>query len=256
MSSFFSPQKSRRNLVNSILCAIFSLFVFLFLLVLVALPTPVSADPVAATGLVPGASTKRNLSMLNVTRVDAIAGNITRLDIDALSITQGWQGYYGNVSGSMVLANAENQSFYEWNNGTSVSGEIYASRNDSIDWDTINCSTPLQIAAEESALGMDASDVDSVSNTFNGTGPAFTVAGNNLNSCPATNVFVNGAAQGATYHQILLADGADRIVYSTIIDHASTGFDGNQWDFQLMVGENGHLNSDPTHYYFWVELGS
>jgi len=226
------------------------------LVVLLLLPAAFAA-PVPATGLTSGVSSQRDLSNLNTTSVDAVAGNVTRLDINALSITQSWQGYYGNISGNMVLADAGNNSMYEWGNGTSVTGEVYASRNDTISWATINCSNTTVIAAEETYLGQTSGDADSVTNTFNGTAhPSFLVGGRNMTSCPSTNAFVNGGSQTTDYHQVLLADGSGKTVYTTLIDHGAIGYDGNQWDFELMVGENEHAGSEgPTIYYFFTELG-
>ncbi len=253
-----APASRRRQAVVHVTTTTQKLLLLLALgLVLAPFAFPsAAADPVSVTGLVPGASSRRDLSSLNTTQVDAQAGNVTQLDIDALSITQSWQGYYGNVSGSMLLANANNQTFYDWANGTSVGGQVYASRNDTVDWSTINCSNASVIAAEEAYLGQNAGDADSVNNTFSGTAPSFLVGSRTMSGCPGTNVFVNGSAQSTDYHQILLADGAGKTVYTTIIDHGAYGFDGEQHDFQLLVGENGHVgDTATTPYFFYTELG-
>jgi hypothetical protein len=230
--------------------------VFLIVLSALLLVETVFAAPVPATGLTPGVSSHRNLSNLNRTSVDAQAGNITQLDINALSISQSWQGYYGNISGNIILADANNRSLYEWGNGTSVHGEVFASRTAAVDWDTINCSNTTIVSAEETYLGQNAGDADSVSRTFTGSAhPSFLVGMRNMSGCPSTNVFVNGGAQSNDYHQILLADATDNLVYTTIIDPGKTGFDGQQHDFQLLVAENGRPgNEAPTTYYFFTEL--
>ncbi len=129
-------------------------------------------------------------------------------------------------------------------------------RTASMTWSTINCSNATVIADEEAYLGHAALDADSVTNTFTGIGhPSFFVGTRNLTSCPSTNTFVSGAAQSTDFHAILLADGDGNVAYTTIIDYNSTGYNGETHDFQLLVGENGHGNSDITQYYFWVELG-
>ena len=214
-------------------------------------------EPVPASGLTKGESSRRNLSTTNVTSVDAQGGNVTRLDINGMSITKSWQGYYGNISGNIILADANNNSLYEWGNGTSVTGKVYASRNSTISWATINCTNASGIAAEESYLGQSASDADSVTNTFNQTDhPSFLVAGRNMTGCYSTNTFVNGAFQESHFHEILLSDNNGRIVYTTIIDNDQVGYDGSTHDFQLLVGENEHIGSEgATQYYFFVELG-
>ncbi len=229
----------------------------LTLLTLSLLPATL-ALPSSATGLTVGTSSRRNLTTSNTTSVDALAGNVTRLDINGLSITTSWQGYYGNISGNVILADAQNYSMYEWGNGTSISGEVYASRNDTIDWANIQCANSTIIAAEESYLGQSSGDSDSVTNTFNSTShPSFFVGTTNLTGCPSTNAWTSGAQNASNWHQILLADPNDKVVYTTIIDHGATGFDGETHDFQLLVGENGkNGDTSTTTYYFYTELGA
>ena len=75
-----------------------------------------------------------NYTFVNSTRAPAdtassypaIAGNVTEINIDGFTTTQTWQGYYGNISGSIQLANADNKVMYNWSLA-SPQGEIYAS---------------------------------------------------------------------------------------------------------------------------------
>lgn len=226
------------------------------LLLVSYLPT-VLAIPSPATGLTAGTSSRRNLSTSDVTNISAQAGNVTRLDINGISITTSWQGYYGNISGNILLSDADNNSLYEWGNGTTITGEIFASRNDTIDWGSINCSNSTQVSAEETYLGQASGDGDSVTNTYNETDhPAFLVGARNMHTCPSTNAWSSGTRDPNSWHQVMLADTNDKIVYSTIIDQGSTGYDGNGWDFQLLVAENEKTgNEGPTTYYFFTELG-
>lgn len=230
--------------------AIFATLLLLLIPQALAIPSP-------ATGLTEGATSTRDLSTLNVTSVNAYAGNVTALDINALSVTQSWQGYYGNISGNLVLADGNNNSLYEWGNGTSNTGEIYASRNNSISWTTINCSNTTHITQEETFLGQSATDTDSVTNTFNETDhPSFLVGAQNMTSCPSTNTYVSGAAQNTDFEMILLADANNNTVYTTIIDDGTTGYNGQSHDFQMLVGDDGHAgDTQATTYYFYTELG-
>lgn len=222
----------------------------------------VLAEPSAPPGIVNGGSEKRNLSELATNPVQAQGGNITALNIDALSTTRSWQGYYGNISGGITLDNGNNETFYNWSVTTgSATGEVYATRNDTITWVGINCTSSAQRTTEETALGHIASDGDSVTNTFNTTThPAFFVGSDAIiaDTCFSTNANVNGVPDVNRFHQILLTDGSanQNIVYTTIIDADQTGFDGSTYDFQLLVGEDeSDGNEGPTTYYIWVELG-
>lgn len=218
----------------------------------------VLAVPTPPTNVYPLASSSRQLPDVSTTFIDAVGGNVTEINIDALTITKSWQGYYGNVTGNIHLDDAGNNSFYVWGNATTLSGEIYASRNSTIQWMTINCSTGAQRAAEETYLTQSPSDGDSVTNTFNWTNhPSFLVGMQNItsDSCFSTNIYVNGSAQNASFYQMLLADTYSNIVYTTLIEDDQYAYNGQRADFQLIVGESEKPgNLGPSTYYFFVEI--
>ena len=224
---------------------------------LLLLSGTVLAAPSPATSLTRVASSRRDLSTLPNQQVNAQAGNVTQLSISALAITKTWQGYYGNFSGAIVLANSNNNTFYNWSMA-SASGKIFATRNSSTVFTAVNCTTTLQRGLEETALGVTAGDADSVARTFTGnTHPAFTVGLQNItaNSCNATNAFGSSGAQTTNFYQVLLSDTSNNTVYTTIMNGSKAGFDGTNWDFELLVGQNGHAGGPTvTPYYFFVEV--
>src|SRR3989339_1324225 len=69
---------------------------------------------------------------------NAYAGNVTELTITGFSTTQSWQGYSGNVSGVIQLADSADNVMYNWSQ-LNPSGEIYASRNGTIAWSYTQC---------------------------------------------------------------------------------------------------------------------
>lgn len=215
------------------------------------------AAPTAPLTLNEGTSETRDLSGLASQTVNAQGGNVTQVNIDALTITQSWQGYFGNITGTITLDDASNNTFYNWSLATS-SGEVYATRAATPTWSGTACATNANRTTEETALGQTGADGDSVTATFNTTDhPAFAVGADSiaLDSCYSTNAFSGGSHDTSRFHQVLLSDGAGNIVYSTIIDGDQTGFDSETYDFQLLVGEDEHSGSEgPTTYYFWVEL--
>ncbi len=215
------------------------------------------AAPIAPTNLQVSGSSSRQLPQTSTGALDAQGGNVTQVNIDALSITKTWQGYYGNITGNIHLDDGVNQSFYVWGNGT-LSGEIYASRNGTIVWSTINCTNGTQRDAEESFLGVITSDGDSVTNTFNSTShPSFYVGLQQIqsNSCLGTNLLVNGTQSSTEFYQVLLSDNSSNLVYTSLIEDDSYAYNSQLADFQLMVGENEHDgNLGPTPYYFFIEL--
>ena len=216
----------------------------------------VLAQPTGAENVEALNSTRYNVSAGGGTppSVEAQAGNVTQLELNGTAITTSWQGFYGNVSGTLILADSQGNQFYNWSGIASPSGEVYASRSDSVTWASIDCTNSTQVASEETYLGQSATDPDSVTNTYSVTShPWFLVGSTNATGCPSTKAYDSSGAQGTDFWQVLLNDGTNQ-VYSTIMSSAA-GFDWNPWDFQLLVGENGKPgNEATTPYYFYVEL--
>jgi hypothetical protein len=182
-------------------------------------------------------------------------GNVTSINLNATSITPSWQGFYGNISGRIVLKSPEENLFYDWND-LRPQGEVYASRSSAVNFDSINCTTPSEVSDEETYLGQSVSSSDSVTNTFTKvTHPAFSTGLVNIppDTCKSTNIYVSGSSQNLTFYEVLLSDGASNMVYTAIIDARSTGFDGRPYDFQMLVGQNGHTGGI-VPYYFYLDL--
>lgn len=217
----------------------------------------VIADPSAPVTLTPGVSTSRDLSSLPAQTADARGGNVTQININALTVTNSWQGYYGNVTGVVTLQDGSNNTFYNWSL-TTVQGEVYATRASSIAWANTQCANASQITDEQTYLGQTATDSDSVTNTFaSNTHPAFSVSTKALvaDNCSVTYGYVNNNSQSSDFVMVLLQSGAN-IIYGTLLNDSVTGFNGQTYDFELLVGENEKTgNLGVTPYYFWVELG-
>lgn len=211
--------------------------------------------------------------------VQAQAGNVTQINIYGYSTTQTWQGYFGNVSGTLELADASNNTFYNWSLAQ-PEGEVYASINSSVNWPSIQCfnftasgaggaenpgETNLggkNVTTLETEFGIAQDDVDGVNETFsfpaNGHDQFFT--GNlqfSEGECPSTKVFSQGGAVDDQFEQALLYEpNTGSVVFAAILEPESvTGFNGLDNDFQMLVLENGHGgDTDTTTYYFFVEI--
>lgn len=221
----------------------------------------VNASPVSPTTLTRnGASTKTDFPSAKT--LDAVAGNITSVTINATSVTKTWQGYYGNVTGTIVLDNSQNKSMYDWEQ-TSPTGQIYAVNASISDWSGIECfnftahSPAINLSHLEAHLGVGETDADGVNETFSTTThDAFDVGSVSIsaNSCHATRTYVNDGAS-TDFQNVLLYEPTDKlVVYTGLIHQDTTGFDNSPHDFQLLVGEDGHGNTATTQYYFYVEL--
>jgi len=188
------------------------------------------------------------------------------------SPTHAWQGYFGNITGDIVLEDALGFTFYDWYDAL-PKGEIYASTNQSVLWGSIHCfnytsdgTTQINLSMENAVYGMNAIDRDSINETFNDTRhPTFYVGPVTVtqNTCPATYVFQNSARQDANFVNVLLTDNTS-LVFTTILENKDlststklAGYNGMSTSFQLLVAEDGHTTASTaaiTTYFFWVEL--
>lgn len=185
------------------------------------------------------------------------AANVTNFDFYGKSVTQSWQGYYGSVSGTITLKNSIGDVFYNWS-AVDINGEVYASSARDVNFATIGCANDSDISSEESKTGQNSSDVDSVRNTFDEKNhPGFFVGSIkiNPNSCNSTNLYDNRGEQSSYFYEVLLADDASNLVYTGILEKNQQGFDGSNYDFQIIVSEDGHGDSSITTYYFYLEFG-
>lgn len=233
--------------------------IFATLLISVLAVLDVTAEPTGPSNIDPLGSSRYPVT--SASNISAIAGNVTELNFQSDSVTNTWQGYFGNISGSILLGDVNNNTLYDWTSA-SPNGEIYATRSSSAPvWSTIQCAAAAQIDQEDLDLNVNQSvDQDSVNRTFLNTTSfnAFYVGGVPINStqnCYAVNLHNSSGVPSSDFQEVLLYDGAS-IVYASIISQDAAGFDSRTHDFEMIVGEDGH-NGDvnPTLYYFYVELG-
>lgn len=213
----------------------------------------VSAVPTGSDGTITPISSSR-FGTQAAKSTTAYAGNVTEFNLNATSITQTWQGYFGNITGRIVLGNSANQSMYDWTLA-SPNGEIYASRALLPTWSSIACANTANQTAEDVTLGS-TGKADAVVNTFTAAShTGFYVGSVQIvtNTCNTTKPYVNTGVSGA-FEEVLLSDGTN-LVYTALLEQNVLGFDGRTHDFEMLVGEDGHDgNVAPTTYYFFLEL--
>jgi hypothetical protein len=193
-----------------------------------------------------------------VNRSTDAKGTITTVILSSTQQDYKWKAYVGNASGRLALADANAFAIYDWSTGT-VTGEIYVSRFSNINWNNISCANQTAVDNEQSATGMVSTSADSINATFNATNHlAFNVGTTPISGCRSTATYINGTAQNmgsaATFQEILIKDNSTQLVYATLINASSTGYNNQVYDFQLIVAENESATT-PFTYYFWVELG-
>ncbi len=198
-------------------------------------------------------------------------GTIVTLSTSVTQQDDAWKAYVGNITGTLVLRDSDGWSIFEWSmNSSTFGGNVFVSRNDSINWSNLKCANNTIIDSEQSFLGMSSTDSDSLNQTFNyTTHKTMTVSGVgpiSNSTCPSVATYVNGSAQTITessyFQEILLTDN-NNLIYGTFIDQDAWGFDNNEsvngtnvtYDFQLIVAENSSLSSGNT-YYFYADISS
>jgi len=256
--------------------AVLTLVVFTFVFLSVAVVSAVSPNGATITAGTPSTATSATAE-----NNSAIAGNITELTITSDASTQAWQGYFGNVSGSIQLADSSGNALYNWSLAN-PSGEVYASTNSSITWANVQClnftATGSQVGDTsgggtslngtnlttlETQFNIATADPDGVDETFTflgaGTHDAFYTASQEFTQgeCQSTRVYGSSGATSDEFEEVLLYEPASTsIIFASILESGSVnGFDSNDHDFEMLVLEDGHgVDVSTTTYYFFVEL--
>lgn len=187
-------------------------------------------------------------------------GYISTFNLTATTQNDRWKAFVGNMTGSFTLDDASGSTIYDWTVST-VTGRVFATRNSStINWGSVTCSNETYLNTENTAMGHNSSD-DNITATFNTTAGATHDAfyvGTTLisaNSCPTLNTYRNNASQDSYFEEIALYSNPS-IIYATILENDIVGFDGNRYDFQMLIPENGSASWEgAVAYYIYVELG-
>ena len=229
--------------------SVFLIFIILLRLVLPIEPTGAQINYNATETKPPAPAEYLNTS----------GGTFTTLVLYAETQNPRWKAYAGNVTGTLTLDDAQNYTIYNWEL-TVPSGQVYASRNSSIEWSNINCSNLSMIYQEETIMSHTTSNSDSINSTFRyRIHRGFYVAERLIknSTCPSIATWVNDTPQAITedalFQEMLLSDNKS-LVYATLMQDSEQGFNFKNYDFQMIVAERDIEGPSATPYYFWVEL--
>ena len=232
--------------------------VLLFTLSLIILTTSIIALPSQPTLNYIKNETSTSAG-LGTARANDKGGYITTINVDASQQNYAWKAYVGNVTGKMVLENSGQYSIFEWEVGN-VMGNVYISRNGTVDWNSVNCSNRTVIQSEDTKMKLNSANSNSINKTFNGsTHKSFSISGIPYanSNCPAISTYVNDTKQAnneaAKFQEVLLSDSKSNLIYMTMMEQDTIGYDNTTYDFQAIVAEDESL-SVPSIYYFYVEL--
>lgn len=239
------------NLVGLLVILIFTMAIFAAMMQ--AVPNP----PDTFTNI--STTTKTNADGVN--RSDE-RGTITVLQMAVSQQTDNWKAYVGNITGTITLDDSSGETIYDWSTGATLTGEVFATRTSgTITWASVTCANDTEVEAEQTALQHTATSVDALNNTFtNLTHPEFWAGAANFSASAClkvANLYVDGATDSDTWHEILLHDGTN-LVYAAIINSSADGYglNHNSTDFQMIVAANGSASESitPETYFFYVEI--
>jgi len=199
-------------------------------------------------------------------------GTITTVTINTVQQNIKWKAYIGNVSGTLVLRDADDFSIYQWAAGGSPDGEVFITMNETIDWDTIQCANATAIENQQSQLGHSSSSGDNIANTFSDQTHEEIVVGEytiTASTCNSTATWVNNTAQtlaeDSLFQEVLLMDGDLKVLYTALIDQDTSSYRDDEssggslglrhtYDFQAIVPD--YTGVSIATYYFYVEIDS
>jgi hypothetical protein len=209
--------------------------------------------------------------------IPAQAGNISALTIFDVRSTQFWQGYYGNITGRIVLDDAMNSTMFAWEL-TNPSGQIFAvNTSQMVIWDNITCvefrslanetrinlsTLSVQFNMNKSPDNIENLSLDAFNYTFNTTMTnEFTIGHRTITAdmnCPQAYTFVDEQWQNNLFSEVLMYDNDSALVFVAQLEDDQNGYQagGNDnHDFQMLVAEDGTPYKEAaTNYYFYVQL--
>jgi len=262
---------NKRDAKKIVALSIFITFFVMFICSVYGIPVGPTVSPVGNTTKTPEPGMKVNFTGNDTNYPEKSGGFIFTINLNSEQQNSRWKAYVGNVTGTLVLEDADGYSIYDWSITTSLTGEVYATRaSGNIDWTNINCSYFNATHWENKALNH-TKPYDNISATFNDTDNSEFYVGNvkiHENTCPTINLNINGSSDLLDdFEEVLLYDGGPtiplddnsnfgNIVYAAIVEEDQFGYNNQTYDFQMIVPEVGLDGwSSSTAYYFYVELG-
>lgn len=219
----------------------------------------VSALPDGATVLTNvSASTKGAVTAESDT---AQGGYITGLNLTVEQSTAKWQGYFGNITGSIVLEDSSGNEMFNWGDAVAGGGEVFATTSDSAPtWSAVNSVTNAELIHGTNGINAlwswETTQTDDADATFSTT-DTVTVAGTEITGTVATaaNAIL---PSGQSWQTLVITDTADisaktDYIFIGIINDNHEAFDTTSKDYQMIVPTADTPAASDT-YYFYVEL--
>ncbi|MGB9719574.1 MAG: hypothetical protein ACPL06_03200 [Candidatus Anstonellales archaeon] len=177
-------------------------------------------------------------------------GNVTNINLTGNISTEKWAGFWGNVSGRIVLAPGAGQPmFFTWAWNSTNGGEVCAIAGPSgFDWSGLQTVAASEI---DTVWGFAGGDTDSAANTLMSSCNV-DVAGIPVSGSAGNFTGVGGFETCAVADQAIPAVKTD-IAFCVNITQGGNLFNGLTGDYELLAPTNETAGQYET-YYFWLEL--
>ena len=223
---------------------------FLLLAALAISPLAISA-PTGASVTQVGTQERYQPSAGSVTTQ---GGNVTALNVSGEVVTSKWAGFWGNVSGSKVLADSGHHLFYKWTVSDLTDALVYATTGAVNDW---SCSNIVPLYADDSLFGSYSfliEGADSFNYTFTEQESVAIPKGCSEQSFNYTTTW-QGGSQGTEFKTYAAKASAENVfVWVARVNPGKTSFKGGTVtaDYQLLAGVTSETGT--TTFYFYLEL--
>ncbi|RME31335.1 hypothetical protein D6789_03090 [Candidatus Woesearchaeota archaeon] len=174
------------------------------------------------------------------------AGNVTNTNLTGNTITTRWAGFYGEVSGGILLGDSANNIFYQWTVSDPTGSYVFAANGTVSDWSSANIK---EANVTDMASYLLESAGDNFTNTFT-TRQWFNSTSLSINNTWTATTWQNGTqTTNFTTYALKTADNSTMIWAGSVVSNA-VAFKNETTDYQILAP----ADTTAQTYYFYLEF--
>jgi hypothetical protein len=195
----------------------------------------------------PGTQSKY-AGIANTGNVTTEGGNVSGVNVNSTTSTEKWAGFYGNVSGNIVLAEAGQSVFlYTWTANQS-NGEVCVSTAANPSWATLGAGVASIV---DTVWSYASADTDSAVNTFKTT-EDYAIQNQTITGAASATTGM-GSFETGIINTTSPAATQDNLAFCVKSNAAGLNYRNQSANFELIV-PTGQGATDTEQYFFFVEL--
>jgi hypothetical protein len=171
-------------------------------------------------------------------------GNVSETNISGNAITAKWAGFYGFISGGVLLSDASANKFYEWTVSNLSNSVIFAANGSITDWNLIAMDSAYAPA------GIISGGMDDFNFTFTQTATFSSTSIAAVSNTPFATTFQNGVMGALRTYALLTPDNTVNIWAGVAIMNTTSFKTGEKVDYQILAPAKG----SGTVYHFYLDL--